>query len=91
MRADANQRGMKVAAEKMGATVELIRSLRPGCPDALVGFQGWNYLWEFKVLKTGRLSEGQKAWRDSWRGGKPFVIKDIGDVLAFFQLVRYGR
>jgi hypothetical protein len=87
MRVDANQRDIIAAFAKMGASVEVIRSPKPGCPDLLVGFQGKNYLVEVKVPKTGRLSDAQKLWRDNWKGSKPFVMTGIDDVLAFVGLV----
>jgi hypothetical protein len=86
-RADKNQPEILDAATKIGATYELIRSVHGGCPDALIGFQGRNYLWEIKVPKEGRLSEIQKVWRDDWSGGKPFVIKTVDDVILWAGLV----
>lgn len=91
MRVDANQRDIIAAFEKCGATVVHIHGAKAGVPDLLVGVQGINYLVEVKVPKTGKLSEGQQAWRDAWRGSKPFVLRDVDGVLAFFQLVRYEK
>jgi hypothetical protein len=87
MRQDKNQTEIGAALEKVGATVEPIRSLHGGCPDLLVGFQGRNYLIEVKVPKEGRLSEIQKVWRDDWSGGKPFVIRSVEDVILWAGLV----
>ena len=86
-RVDRNQKDIIDALEKIGASVEAIRSLHGGCPDLLVGFQGRNYLIEVKVPKEGRLSEIQKVWRDDWSGGKPFVIKSVEDVILWAGLV----
>lgn len=87
MRSDANARQIKLALEKLGCTVEFIHSQRAGIPDLLVGIHGRNYLVEVKVPKTGRLSDAQKAWRDSWNGSKPFVIRTTDDVVGFYTLV----
>ena len=87
MRQDKNQTEIMAALEKIGASVEAIRSLHGGCPDLLVGFQGRNYLIEVKVPKEGRLSDIQKVWRDDWSGGKPFVIKSVEDVILWAGLV----
>jgi hypothetical protein len=86
-RQDRNQTEIVDAFEKIGATVEAIRSLHGGCPDLLVGFQGRNYLIEVKVPKEGRLSDSQKVWRDNWSGGKPFVITSTDDVIMWAGLV----
>jgi hypothetical protein len=77
------------AFEKLGASVETIRSVHGGCPDLLVGFQGRNYLIEVKVPIEGRLSEIQMVWRDDWAGGKPFVIRSVEDVILWVNLVNY--
>ena len=90
-RTDRNQAEVIRALEKLGATVEPIRSIRPGVPDLLVGFQGRNYLIEVKTPKTGRLSEAQKFWRDGWKGSKPFVIKTTDDVILWLSLIREAR
>ena len=87
MRQDKNQTEISAALEKIGASVEAIRSLHGGCPDLLVGFQGRNYLIEVKVPKEGRLSDIQKVWRDDWSGGKPFVIRSVDDVISWANLV----
>ncbi len=86
-RVDRNQSVIIDALEKVGATVEPIRSTHGGCPDLLVGFQGRNYLIECKVPTEGRLSEIQKVWRDNWSGGKPFVIKTVDDVILWAELI----
>lgn len=86
-RQDRNQVELVRALERLGCSVEPIRSLRGGVPDLLVGFQGRNYLIEIKVPKEGRLSESQKMWRDNWRGGKPFVLKTTDDVVIWVGLV----
>lgn len=86
-RVDRNQKDIIDALEKVGATVETIRSVHGGCPDLLVGFQGRNYLIEVKVPIEGRLSEIQMVWRDNWAGGKPFVIKTVDDVIMWAGLV----
>ena len=86
-RVDRNQSAIIDALEKVGATVETIRSVHGGCPDLVVGFQGRNYLIEVKVPIEGRLSEIQKVWRDDWSGGKPFVIKSVEDVILWSGLV----
>ncbi len=86
-RQDRNQGEIVRALEKLGATVEPIRSLRGGVPDLLVGYRGKNYLIEIKAGKEGRLSESQKNWRDKWQGGKPFVVRSIDDVIIWQSLI----
>ena len=85
-RSDSNEKNIVDAFRKMGATVERIRSLRAGCPDLLVGYRSVNQLIEVKVPKTGRLSDGQKAWRDGWQGRKSYVVKTVDEVISLVKL-----
>ena len=89
-RRDQNEKDIVTALRKCGATVERLYSLQAGVPDLVAGIDGRNYLLEIKMPKTGRLSDAQKEWRDSWRGGKPFILRDATDVVAFVQLVKGG-
>lgn len=91
MRRDRNEPDIVLALKKCGATVERIYSAQAGCPDLVAGIDGRNHLLEIKMPKTGRLSEGQKQWRDAWRGGKPFIIRDAADVISFVILVKGNR
>ena len=88
MRRDQNESEIILALRKCGATVERIYSAQAGCPDLVVGLDGRNFLLEIKMPLTGRLSETQKRWRDSWKGSKPFVITDAADVVVFVALVK---
>ena len=87
-RVDRNELEIVKALRQMGCTVERIRSLRPGCPDLLIGRFGVCYLAEIKVPKTGRLSEGQVKWHAEWQGGKPVILRSVDDAIAF---VNKGR
>lgn len=86
-RKDRNEAEIVSALRKLGCTVEPIRSLRGGVPDLLVGKDGKNYLVEIKVPKEGRLSESQKNWRDTWKGGKPFVLRTTDDVVIWVGMI----
>jgi hypothetical protein len=88
MKRDANEKGIVDALRKCGATVERIYSSQAGCPDLCVGIDGRNLLVEVKMPKLGRLSDAQKAWRDEWRGGKPFCMKTTDDVVMFIKLIK---
>lgn len=88
MRVDQSQKDIIAALEQMGATVEVIRSLKAGCPDLLVGYWGINFLVECKTPKTGRLSDAQKEWATRWRGDPPKVLKTVDDTIAFVREVQ---
>ena len=50
-------------------------------PDLLLGKNGVTLLAE---VKTGnkKLKPGQKKWHDEWKGSKPWILRDVEDVLA---------
>lgn len=66
-RVDANQASITAALRKAGASVQLLHSQGRGCPDALVGYRGRNYLLELKHGK-GKTNALQDAWILGWRG-----------------------
>lgn len=66
--------------EQFGCTVQLLDSVGGGCPDAIVGFQGKNYLLEFKS-KGGAVSPGQREWHIAWKG-QVKVVWNLRDALS---------
>ncbi len=78
---DANQSEIVDALRRAGASVELLHQVGAGCPDILVGFRGFNYLFEIKVAKE-KLNDLQQSWHLQWRGPKPQVVRGPHDALA---------
>jgi len=56
----------------MGATVQLLHTVGHGCPDAVVGYGGVNYLIEIKDGNKSphqrKLTPDEQAWHDDWCG-----------------------
>lgn len=64
---DKNQAAITAALRAAGASVQLLHSQGHGCPDALIGYRGRNYLLEFKRAK-GKTNALQDQWILGWRG-----------------------
>lgn len=77
---DHNEPKLVEYLRRCGASVELISS--GGIPDLLVGWFGLNFLMEVKS-DTGRLTEYQIKFFDTWRGQADIVrtIKDLKGIL----------
>ena len=83
-RTDANQSSIVRALREIGASVQSIADLGKGVPDIMVGFQGYNYLFEVKDWKQPpskrRLTKDEKSWHENWRGSVR-VIETFEDAL----------
>lgn len=84
-RTDDNQADIVKALRDVGATVQPLHTIGRGCPDALVGFRGNNYLLE---IKDGRkraskrqLTPDEATWHDEWRG-QVTVVESEDDALT---------
>jgi len=71
-RADRNQPEIVKAFRSLGATVQPLHTIGKGCPDAVVGFRGRNFLVE---IKDGTLPPSKRAltadeleWHAMWEG-----------------------
>ena len=77
---DINQPEIVKALRKFGATV-LITSQLKNCFDILVGYKGINYIMEIKdenqPPSKKRLTEGEQKFKDTWKGGKYYVVENI--------------
>ena len=81
---DANQSEIVRAWRDVGATVQLLHTVGHGCPDALVGYQGINYVAEIKT-ETGRLNSRERRWHDEWHGQKA-IVRTVREGLAMLGL-----
>lgn len=88
---DDNQKEIVQAFRQMGCTVTLLHAVGQGCPDLLVGVNGFNILAEVKdgnkPPSKQKLTPDQERWHDEWRGQK--VI--INSVEKAIRTVNYYR
>lgn len=86
-KADDNQREIVKALRSAGATVQLLHSVGGGCPDALVGHRGRNFVVELKdgskPPSARKLTPDQLEWHASWRGQVAIVttVEEALDLL----------
>lgn len=83
-RVDGNQRLIVAALRDIGASVQLLHTQGHGCPDAIVGFRGVNYLMEFKDSakppSARQLTPDESKWHQAWQG-QCAVVLDVSEAL----------
>lgn len=79
-RVDANQAEIVRCLRWAGATVQLLHTIGKGCPDALIGYQGKNYLAEIKSGGCTRLTDDEREWHESWRG-QVAIVRTVADAM----------
>ncbi|MGB3205449.1 MAG: hypothetical protein WBB28_10705 [Crinalium sp.] len=84
-RTDANQRQIVEALRSLGCSVQHLHVIGRGCPDAIVGHAGVNYLIEIKDSSQPpskrRLTPDEVEWHQNWRG-KVDVVCSIEEAIA---------
>lgn len=75
---DANEKEIIKALKQVGASVYQISG--EGVSDLLVGFRGATYLLETKQ-KSGRLTDPQKYFLETWRGGTIAIVRTVDEAL----------
>lgn len=76
---DANEPAIVAALIAAGASV--VRLDEP--MDLLIGFRGVTYLLDPKMPKTGRPTDKQLKFMDTWRGGPAGFVRDEVEALKF--------
>lgn len=66
-RVDANQQQIIQCLQQIGCSVQTLNKVGCGCPDIMVGYDGFNYLMEIKMPK-GKCNQIQQEYHDSWMG-----------------------
>ena len=89
-RVDANQSAVVKALRATGATVEIISSVGDGVPDLIVGFRGFNFLFEVKdgdkPQSKQRLTGAEAEWHRDWRGKVSIVYSPSDAVRKLWNL-----
>lgn len=71
-RTDANQRQIIEVLRAQGCSVQPLHMVGSGCPDAIVGYRGLNFLIEIKdgnkSASRRRLTEDEAQWHSTWKG-----------------------
>lgn len=82
-RTDANHTDIVQAFRRLGCTVLDLSRLGSGCPDALVGIRGRNYLVEIKdgskPPSARKLTPDEEEFFREWRGFV-MIVESLDDV-----------
>lgn len=84
---DANQPEIVQTFRDLGCSVQHLHQIGKGCPDLLVGINGFNVLVEDKTLE-GKLTKHQVNFIIEWRGDDIAIVRTREDVIT---LVNYYR
>ena len=66
-----------------GCSVQVLSAVGDGCPDVMVGYRGFNFLFEIKDPDQPKhrheLTDDQRIFHDEWNGQvqKVFSLKEI--------------
>lgn len=82
-KSDGNQTEIVAALRGIGCSVQVLSSVGEGCPDLLVGYRGYNFLFEVKDPTQPKhrheLTDEQREFHTVWRGQvqKVFSVREI--------------
>lgn len=84
---DANQPEIVETFRQLHCKVQHLHQVGSGCPDLLVGINGFNVLVEVKT-DTGKLTADQKGFIAAWTGDDVSIVRTRDDVI---ELVNHYR
>jgi hypothetical protein len=83
-KSDGNQAGIVEALRGIpDCSVQVLSAVGDGCPDVLIGYRGFNFLFEIKDPDQPKhrheLTEDQQRFHAAWKGQvqKVFSLKEI--------------
>jgi hypothetical protein len=83
---DANSKEIIATFKASGCTVLDLQRVGGGCPDILVAIDGNSALVEIKT-PVGKLTEGQMAFKDMWKG-KLYVVRTCPEAINVTCMLR---
>jgi hypothetical protein len=76
-RVDGNHADIMTTFRALGCSVQSIASVGKGCPDLLVGRDGWTVPVEVKdgakPPSARKLTEDEEIWRANWKGSYALI------------------
>jgi Holliday junction resolvase len=87
-RIDTNHKEIVVALRQAGATVVSLASMKHGCPDLLVGYNGETILMEIKRDSKSRFTPDQLDFMGKWKGGAISRVDSIDAAIRALGITR---
>jgi hypothetical protein len=85
---DGNHGEIVKELRKAGAAVLSLAPIGKGCPDALVSWCGWMWLFEFKnPAGKDEVNDAQQKWHAGWKA-PVFVARTADEALRTIGAIR---
>lgn len=86
-RIDKNHNEIVKALRQVGCSVQSLATIGKGCPDAVIGWRGSNYLVEIKngskPPSQRKLTPDEQTWIVAWKG----QVTVVGSIEEAFKAV----
>lgn len=81
-RSDTSQAQILQDLKTLGISYTDLHQVGKGCPDLIVGIEGFNFFFEIKNSVNGRLTPSEVEWTDAWKG-QVHLTWSTGDILGY--------
>jgi Holliday junction resolvase len=87
-RIDTNHKEIVKALREAGATVVSLASMKHGCPDLLVGYNGETILMEIKRDSKAKFTSDQLDFMGKWKGGAVSRVDSVDAAIRALGITR---
>jgi Holliday junction resolvase len=87
-RIDTNHKEIVAALREAGATVVSLASMKHGCPDILVGYNGETILMEIKRDAKAKFTSDQLDFMGKWKGGAISRVDSVDAAIRALGITR---
>jgi Holliday junction resolvase len=87
-RIDTNHKEIVKALRDAGASVVSLASMKHGCPDLLVGYEGETLLMEIKKDSKARFTPDQLDFIAKWKGGAVSRVDSVDAALRALGVIQ---
>ena len=87
-RIDTNHKEIVKALRDAGATVVSLASMKHGCPDIMVGYNGETILMEIKRDAKAKFTPDQLDFMGKWKGGAISRVDSVDAAIRTLGITR---
>lgn len=87
-RIDTNHKEIVKALRDAGATVVSLASMKHGCPDIMVGYNGETILMEIKRDSKAKFTPDQLDFMGKWKGGAISRVDSVDAAIRTLGITR---